>query len=142
MMSVVSHIAPHVFARAHITSKCRDIRQFHIAHVPILSLAAQTQLSTTFYSASGVWCVCCKKTHLCQEVLCMAVKVPLTLYAPRMNTIYSTCKAHLPSFISVRNHKCAAVFPFSAKEASVHDLFGWGLLGSGRESGTDTKSET
>ena len=47
MMSVVSHIAPHIFARAHITS---DIRQVYIAHVPIFSLAAQTQLSTTFYS--------------------------------------------------------------------------------------------
>lgn len=50
MMSVVSHIAPHIFERAHITSKCRDICQAHIAHVPILALAAQTQLSTTFYS--------------------------------------------------------------------------------------------
>ena len=50
MMSVVSHIAPHVFARAHVTS---DIRQFRIAHVPILSLPAQTQLSTTFYSLAN-----------------------------------------------------------------------------------------
>ena len=70
----------------------------------------------------------------------MVVKVPLTLYACLMNTVYSTCKAHLSSSDSVRNRKCAAVFLF--KEASVHDLFGWGLLGSGRESGTDTKSET
>ena len=70
----------------------------------------------------------------------MAVKVPLTLYAPRMNTVYSTCKAHQSSSGSVRNHKFAEAFLF--KEASVHDLFGWGLLGSGRESGTDTKSET
>ena len=68
----------------------------------------------------------------------MVVKVPLTLSARRMDTVYSTCKAHLSSFISVRNHKCAAVLPFSVREASVHDLFGWGLLGSGRESGIDT----